>query len=158
MILVWWLWKYSQDRRRSCYNYKDGHIYRFVIRFSCVSRTQRIDLVLLFTILIWNESNEILKRNSHGQINMFYMKNIKYKGKQVSRNPFNLVPRNLSRMMLLPRCLMFSALALILTVQGDLIAWNRLRNNAAKHYCKRTANFRRQALLAQYQQFFKNAQ
>jgi len=58
--------------------------------------------------------------------------------------------------MLSPKVLLFSALALILTVQGDLIAWNRLRNNAAKHYCKRTGYFRRQALLAQYQQFFNN--
>ena len=40
-------------------------------------------------------SREILKSS----VDMFYMKNIKYKAEQVSRNPFNLVPRNLSRLL-----------------------------------------------------------
>ena len=47
----------------------------------------------------------------------------------------------------------------ILNANADLIAWNRLRNNAAKHHCKRIANFSKTELMTQYQHFFaKNGQ
>ena len=69
------------------------------------------------------------------------------------------VPKNFSRMMISPKLLIFSAIGLLLNVKGDLIAWNRLRNNAAKHYCKRTGILKQQDLLSQYQHFFnKNNQ
>ena len=61
--------------------------------------------------------------------------------------------------MISPLFLIFAAVTLILDVQGDLIAWNRLRNNAAKHHNKRVTTFRPQNLLAQYEHFFiKNNQ
>ena len=51
------------------------------------------------------------------------------------------------------------AVVFIFNIQADLIAWNRLRNNAAKHHCKRIANFSKTDLMAQYKHFFaKNGQ
>ena len=57
-------------------------------------------------------------------------------------------------MMISTKLSIFAALLLILNVQADMIGWNRLRNNAAKHHCKRIANFSKSNLVAQYQIFF----
>ena len=62
-------------------------------------------------------------------------------------------------MMLSPKFWIFSAFVFIVNVQADMIAWNRLRNNAAKHHCKRNAIFSKADLMAQCQTFFtKNGQ
>ena len=44
----------------------------------------------------------------------------------------------------------------ILNAQADLIGWNRLRNNAAKHHSKRTTstNLSQSDLISQYRLFF----